>query len=163
MADGEFGGEALLTGVLQTPCGPLGITLRGGRLVSLEWFPERSASSEGSPALVRIADQIRAYFRDPQVRFRCRLDVSTSLFCLRVWGALLNIPPGQTRTYGQLARQLDVSPRAVAAACRANPCPIVIPCHRVVAQEGLGGYGGGRTPALLAVKRCLLRHEGWHG
>ncbi len=162
MSGGESD-DALVHGALQTPCGPLGITLRGGRLVSLEWFPEWPVAGARSPALVRIADQIRAYFRDPGVRFRCRLDLSASLFCLRVWGALLTIPPGQTRTYGQLARQLDATPRAVAAACRANPCPVVIPCHRVVAQDGLGGYGGGRSPALLAVKRCLLRHEGWHG
>ncbi len=161
MAGGESD-DALVRGALWTPCGPLGITLRGGMLVSLEWFPEWPVSGDRSPTLVRIADQIRAYFHDPAVQFRCRLALSASPFRLRVWGALSTIPPGETRTYGQLARQLDASPRAVAAACRANPCPIVIPCHRVVARDGLGGYAG-RSPTLLAVKRCLLRHEGWHG
>jgi len=83
-------------------------------------------------------------------------------FQLRVWWALLNIPLGSTVTYGELARQLRASPRALAAACRANPCPVLIPCHRVVAQNGLGGYAGAGTGPLLAVKRWLLCHEGVH-
>ncbi len=132
-------------------------------MVALEWFPGRPTQPGGSPVLDVVCDQIRAYFRDPTFRFDLSLGLEGSLFRFRVWGALLNISPGETRTYGQLARQLDTSPRAVAAACRANPCPIVIPCHRVVAQDGLGGYCGSQAREALAVKRFLLRHEGWRG
>lgn len=137
--------------------------MRGNALIALEWFPACTASIGKSRVLETVRDQIRAYLHDPGVRFCCRLELEAGLFCFRVWGAVLNIPPGQIRTYAQLARQLDTAPRAIAAACRANPCPIVIPCHRVVAQDGLGGYCGGRSQALLAAKHWLLRHEGWHG
>ena len=65
-----------------------------------------------------------------------------------------------TRTYRDLAEQLGSVPRAVGQACRANPCPIVVPCHRVVAVKGLGGFAGDRAGRKLAIKRWLLRHEG---
>jgi methylated-DNA-[protein]-cysteine S-methyltransferase len=81
-------------------------------------------------------------------------------FQCRVWQALRDIPPGTTRTYGELARDLGTSPRAIGGACRANPCLIAVPCHRVVARDGLGGFAGERGGKRLAVKRWLLRHEG---
>jgi methylated-DNA-[protein]-cysteine S-methyltransferase len=73
---------------------------------------------------------------------------------------LRSIPPGRTRTYGELASKLGTSARAVGGACRANPCPVVVPCHRVVAANGLGGFAGDTSGRKLEVKRWLLRHEG---
>ena len=70
------------------------------------------------------------------------------------------IPPGKVMTYGEVARQLDSSPRAVGNACRANPLPIIIPCHRIVGQTGTGGYGGFRTGKVVEIKHWLLHHEG---
>ena len=63
-------------------------------------------------------------------------------------------------TYGEMAKKLDSSPRAVGNACRANPLPIIIPCHRVVSQSGIGGYGGHTEGEVLAIKEWLLHHEG---
>jgi methylated-DNA-[protein]-cysteine S-methyltransferase len=74
----------------------------------------------------------------------------------RVWQALCDIPPGVTRTYADIARAVGGSPRAVGGANGRNPIPIVIPCHRVVATTGIGGYSGGDGPA---TKRYLLDHE----
>ena len=78
-------------------------------------------------------------------------------FRQRVWQAMQAIPVGETRSYGALARALGSAPRAVGGACGANPIPILIPCHRVVAGGGLGGYSGG---AGLATKIALLKLEG---
>ncbi|WP_456372450.1 methylated-DNA--[protein]-cysteine S-methyltransferase [Thiolapillus sp.] len=80
-------------------------------------------------------------------------------FQRRVWKALLQISPGQTRTYGELARQLDSSPRAVGGACRSNPIPLFIPCHRVVAANGDGGFAGHTQGRWMDIKRWLIRHE----
>jgi methylated-DNA-[protein]-cysteine S-methyltransferase len=77
-----------------------------------------------------------------------------------VRAALQDIPPGTVRTYAELARQLGSAARAVGGACRNNPVPILIPCHRVVGQQGLGGYTGALTGDPLGIKRWLLRHEG---
>ncbi|MFZ5579344.1 MAG: methylated-DNA--[protein]-cysteine S-methyltransferase [Pseudomonadota bacterium] len=78
---------------------------------------------------------------------------------MAVWDSLRDIPPAQTCTYGELAGRLRSSPRAVGGALRANPIPILIPCHRVVGARGLGGYAGASAEGQ-ARKRWLLAHEG---
>jgi O-6-methylguanine DNA methyltransferase len=102
---------------------------------------------------------LKSYFSGRKVNFREKLDLEGgTVFQKRVWKAMLKIPSGQTRSYGQLARQVGGKnkARAVGAACGANPIPIVIPCHRVVREDGaLGGYGGG-----LSAKKRLLKVEG---
>jgi methylated-DNA-[protein]-cysteine S-methyltransferase len=83
-----------------------------------------------------------------------------SAFQRRVWQVISAIPAGRTRTYGEIAAELGSAPRAVGGACRANPYPLLVPCHRVVGASGLGGFAGDRSGRLLAVKRWLLAHEG---
>jgi methylated-DNA-[protein]-cysteine S-methyltransferase len=82
-----------------------------------------------------------------------------TVFQQRVWQAIASIPLGQTRSYGQLAEQLNSGPRAVANACGANRIPLIIPCHRVLAKNGLGGFMQGKKNGLN-IKRWLLAHEG---
>ncbi|HEX9181099.1 MAG TPA: methylated-DNA--[protein]-cysteine S-methyltransferase, partial [Burkholderiales bacterium] len=78
----------------------------------------------------------------------------------RVWSALAAIPVGQTLSYGELAGTIGSSARAVGQACGANPLPLLVPCHRVVARDGgLGGFMGRRDGFALSVKRWLLEHE----
>lgn len=102
---------------------------------------------------------LKSYFSGRRVRFKESLDLTGgTAFQKRVWKAMLKIPPGETRSYGWLARQVGGrnKARAVGAACGANPIPIIVPCHRVLRENGdLGGYGGG-----LSVKRKLLKLEG---
>jgi len=83
-------------------------------------------------------------------------------FQRQVWQALQAIPPGEVRAYGELARLVDSGPRAVAGACRRNPIALVIPCHRVVAADGIGGYSGATGGDAVARKRWLLAREGLH-
>ena len=106
----------------------------------------------------KLYTQIMSYFALPS--FKCDFPQLTGTqFQLRVWQAIYAIPVGETRTYGQLAALLGSGPRAVANACGANPLPIIIPCHRVVAKSGIGGFLQGKKNGVL-VKRWLLQHEG---
>ena len=98
------------------------------------------------------------YFQAGRARFRTRVDLSAgSEFDRAVWRALRRIPAGRVRTYGEVAREVGRprAARAVGGACGRNPVAIVVPCHRVVASNGLGGFGAG-----LDVKRRLLGLEG---
>jgi methylated-DNA-[protein]-cysteine S-methyltransferase len=101
-------------------------------------------------------EQLQRYIEDPSFRFTLPLAPRGSAFQRRVWAELAAIPPGRVRRYGEIARRLGTSARAVGAACRANPLPIVVPCHRVVAADGIGSYGS----AGVEVKRRLLALEG---
>ncbi len=134
---------------------------RSGRLRAVGWYPpERGIASPWPTELSGPMNAIRDYFTRPTRLERVPLALEGSAFQLRVWEALRAIPPGETRTYGELAVLLGSGARAVGNACRRNPCPIVVPCHRVLARNGIGGYAGARGGELLAIKRWLLRHEG---
>ncbi len=111
----------------------------------------------------RTVRQLERYREDPDVKFDLPLLIEGSEFQRRVWDAMCAIPRGRTLTYGELARKLggegvDV-PRAVGQACGDNKLPIVIPCHRVVAAGGIGGFGHSTGGYLLEAKRWLLMHE----
>jgi methylated-DNA-[protein]-cysteine S-methyltransferase len=111
-------------------------------------------------ALKPVVDQLDAYFNGLQPEFDIRLDLAGSDFQLKVWRALVKIPFGETRTYGQIAKDIrqPKSSRAVGLANNQNPIAIVVPCHRVIGANGsLTGYGGG-----LPKKKWLLQHEARH-
>jgi methylated-DNA-[protein]-cysteine S-methyltransferase len=143
---------------LDTPLGPLGLTWADGTLYRVELEPEATGAGERVPAAVAAA--LAGYFADPMQRCDLPLHLAGTPFQQRVWAALRAIPAGRTRTYGELAAELGTSARAVGGACRANPCPVLVPCHRVVAATGLGGFAGDRSGRKLAIKRWLLAHEG---
>lgn len=115
------------------------------------------------PEAGRVAAWLRAYLAGDRPRGDVSLAPGGTVFQQRVWAALRRIPAGEVRCYGDLARELDTSPRAVGQACRHNPIPILIPCHRVVAVAGIGGFAGARSGPLVGRKRWLLEHEGWRG
>ena len=145
--------------VLATPMGPIGLHWTGETLTGVDLEPLTAAGGADVAPPTRRR-QLAAYFADGTAVFDLPLELGGTPFQQRVWAAISAIPAGETRTYRDLARQLRTAPRAVGQACRANPCPIVVPCHRVVAVNGLGGFAGDRSGRKLAVKRWLLRHEG---
>lgn len=145
--------------ILSTPMGPVALRWQDRALTRVDLDPPPDLPAEGRPPEA-IRRQIEAYFRDGGAGFDLPLLLRGTPFQLRVWAALRAIPAGCTRTYGDLARELGSSARAVGGACRANPCPIVVPCHRVVAVNGLGGFAGDTRGRRVAVKRWLLAHEG---
>ena len=109
----------------------------------------------------QMTKEILAYLQRPHQAFSLPAQLAGSAFQNKVWLAIYAIPLGQTRTYSELAAQLQSGPRAVANACGANCLPLAIPCHRVVAKNGLGGFMRGAKNGL-AIKRWLLAHEGVH-
>jgi methylated-DNA-[protein]-cysteine S-methyltransferase len=151
---------------IDTPLGQLGLTWESGTLTGVDLEPTAAPASELAPGKSQdpppaaIARQLADYFADGRHGFDLPMALAGTPFQHRVWSAMRAIPPGQTRTYGDLARELGSAPRAVGQACRANPCPIVVPCHRVVGATGLGGFAGDSSGRKVAVKRWLLRHEG---
>ena len=154
--NGEF------AAIVATPVAVLGIRLWREALCGVDFLPADTPllSPDGEVA-GSIVTQLEDYFL--RVRgFDLPLALAGTPFQRRVWQALRSIPPGETRRYGQLAARLGSSPRAVGNACRANPVPIVVPCHRVVAAAGPGGYAGAVDGPLFDIKRRLLAHEGVH-
>jgi len=113
------------------------------------------------PSFKQITQEILAYLQQPHQAFSLPAELAGSAFQQKVWLAILAIPLGQTRSYSELAAQLNSGPRAVANACGANRLPLLIPCHRVVAKNGLGGFMRGDKNGL-SIKRWLLAHEGVH-
>ena len=109
----------------------------------------------------QMTKEILAYLQRPHQAFSLPTQLAGSAFQQKVWLAIYAIPLGQTRTYSELASQLQSGPRAVANACGANRLPLLIPCHRVVAKNGLGGFMRGDKNGL-SIKRWLLAHEGVH-
>lgn len=147
--------------VLPAPFGALGVHLAGEALAGLDFLPpETPLRPCGSAAVQRVAHELEAYYADPRHVWHLTLAPAGTLFRQRVWQVLLAIPPGQTRTYGAIAGELASSPRAVGQAVGDNPIPIIIPCHRVLAAHGLGGFMHASGGFALAVKQWLLRHEG---
>ena len=140
---------------LHTPLGEVTISEDGGAVVALDWG--RGRDQEATPLLRDACDQLQEYFDGKRMSFDLRLAPEGSDFQKRVWAALCAIPPGETRSYADIARTIGSAPRAVGGANGANPIPLFIPCHRVIAADGsLGGYSGGDGPA---TKRYLLDHE----
>lgn len=106
-----------------------------------------------------IAQELSSYFKNPHHRFQLPLKPLGTHYQQRVWNALLVIPVGRTVTYGELAKTLQSSPRAIGQACKTNPLALFIPCHRVVGKDNPGGYMG--HAQALSYKHDLLAHEGY--
>jgi len=143
-----------------TPVGRLGIATDGDVIVRLDWLAPGPTSRAPAGLARVVADILLIWFDDPRVLPDLPLAPAPTAFQARVRAAMRAIPAGETRTYGDIARELGSAPRAVGGACRANPLPLVVPCHRVVARSGLGGYSGDwASGAALSHKQRLLELE----
>ena len=152
--------------IVDSPVGKLKLVARGSRLAAILWERDRPnrvrlgpmSEDERSPILVETARQLQEYFAGTRSRFELELDFAGTEFQKKVWVALLAIPFGETRSYGEIAKQIG-SPnavRAVGAANGRNPISIIAPCHRVIGASGeLTGFAGG-----LKAKELLLTLEG---
>jgi methylated-DNA-[protein]-cysteine S-methyltransferase len=140
---------------MATPVGDITISAENERIVAVDWG--WSSQQTVTPVLARAREQLQAYFDGDLRAFDLPLDPAGSAFQHAVWRAMLAIPAGQTRTYGDVCRDVGGTARSVGTACGSNPIPIIIPCHRIVAANGLGGYSGDGGPE---TKSALLRLEG---
>lgn len=145
---------------MPTPFGKVGVFVAGEFIHEITFLPPAHPPVAPCDALgEEAARQIQRYLEDPDSPFSLPLALRGSGFRRRVWTAIAGIPRGQTRTYGDLARDTRSAARAVGQACGDNPFPLAIPCHRVVAANGPGGFAHGRGGYLLATKHWLLGHE----
>ncbi|MEM9972111.1 MAG: methylated-DNA--[protein]-cysteine S-methyltransferase [Pseudomonadota bacterium] len=140
-----------------TPLGPVTLSEQDGAITALEWG---GASTDETPLLQRAHGQLGEYFDKGRQSFDLPLRPRGSATLLRFLDALQRIPFGETKTYGEIARDTGLSAQAAGQACGANPIAIIIPCHRVLGANGLGGFSarGG-----VETKVALLRHEGAAG
>jgi methylated-DNA-[protein]-cysteine S-methyltransferase len=142
-----------------SPVGPLTLVEQDGALIRLGWgdVPDDFPDSTPNPLLVETARQLAAYFAGALTEFNIPLSPPGTEYQKRVWWAMNEIPYGGTWTYGELAKRVDTVPRAIGGACGANPIPVILPCHRVLAANGKsGGYSG---KGGLMTKTALLDIE----
>jgi len=155
--------EILFSAVVPAPFGAMGIRVESGMLRELVYLPKRYSEKPPTDALTkRVARQLERYFGDPDFRFDLPLPALGTVFQRKVWDVIAAIPRGDVLTYGEVAKIIQSAPRAVGQACGANWFPLVIPCHRVTASGGLGGFAhdDDANGFHLGVKRWLLAHEG---
>ncbi len=157
--------RAAYDAIIAAPFGAIGLRCNDDAIQEIEYLPTCAELVPRTALAREAAAQLRAYLADAGFSFELPLAACGTSFQRRVWQEIATIPIGQSRSYGELARQLGSAARAVGQACGANLFPVVIPCHRVVAASrgfngGLGGFAHARDGFLLDVKRWLLRHEG---
>lgn len=150
----EAGAEPQRSRSVETPLGWLCLTEQDGAITALGW---RRSSMDETPLLVEAERQVTAYFENRLRVFDLPLRPAGDGLQQAVAAAMRAIPFGRTREYGEIARELGAMPQVVGAACGRNTIPVLIPCHRVVAATGLGGFS---APGGIETKIALLRHEG---
>lgn len=141
-----------------SPVGPLYVSAADGAITRVSWRADELG--EETPVLAEARAQLGDYFEGKRQAFDLPLFVSGSAFQRQVCDAMAAIPFGDTRTYGEIARDLGVPAQAVGQACGGNPIPVIIPCHRVLGANSLGGFSG---EGGVETKVALLRHEGAAG
>jgi methylated-DNA-[protein]-cysteine S-methyltransferase len=148
------------TALISMPFGAVAVSWTGGEVTRVDLNPALAPAEADGRAPAWVTDELSAYLTYGRHRLRVPVRLAGTAFQHRVWDLLATIPAGMTATYGAVAAELGSGARAVGLACRANPCPLIIPCHRVVATRGIGGFAGDRGGRLLGIKRWLLSHEG---
>ncbi|WP_380056983.1 methylated-DNA--[protein]-cysteine S-methyltransferase [Falsihalocynthiibacter sp. SS001] len=143
---------------IETPFGRLGLIEEQGAITRLLW--QSDAPEPSTPLLQSAAEQLNAYFAGETRSFDLELRPSGSGFQQSVNAVMQAIPFGETRAYGEIAQELGASAQAVGNACGGNSIPIIIPCHRVLGANGLGGFSG---DGAVETKVKLLIHEGAAG
>ena len=147
--------------LISAPGFSVGVRCDEYEIHAIEYLEPRAETAPTNGLAHEAVRQLKAYLTDADFVFELPLRPSGTAFQRRVWEQISAIPNHQTRTYGELAKALHNAPRAVGQACGANPFPLIVPCHRVIAAGGgLGGFSRQRGGFLLDIKRWLLAHEG---
>ena len=146
--------------VIRFPTMNVGVATRDGCVSEIRYLPASAPLKEPANRIAeRAAEQLHQYLLSPDVQFDLPLLIEGTQFQKQLWSALCEIPRGKTLTYGELAKRLGAEARAIGQACGDNRLPIVIPCHRVVAANGIGGFAHSTSGYLIEAKRWLLMHE----
>lgn len=146
--------------VVRAPFGGIGVRTHDGLVSELVYLPASVAPKAAASGLAReAACQLAGYLKNPAFAFDLPLVERGTEFQRNVWAVVRAIPCGRTLSYGDVARRIRSAPRAVGQACGANWFPLVVPCHRVLAANGLGGFAHHDAGFHLNIKRWLLAHE----
>jgi methylated-DNA-[protein]-cysteine S-methyltransferase len=146
--------------IVAAPSFCVGIECNADEITGIDYLEPCAGIAPKTPLAKETVRQLRAWLADPAFEFGLPLAPAGTHFQRRVWTRIAAIPSGQTLSYGEVAAAIHSGPRAVGNACGANPYPIVVPCHRVVAaNQALGGFGRQGAGFLLDIKRWLLEHE----
>ena len=138
----------------------VGVAIRDGIVTELKYLPVSAPSIPAKSELAKRAErQLQGYKADPNTAFDLPIVIEGTELQKAVWRAMCAIPRGKTRTYGDLARELGTDAREIGQACGDNRLPLVIPCHRIVAADGIGGFAHATGGYLVEAKRWLLMHE----
>jgi len=141
----------------------LGICTDGYAVTEIDFIDTQEFECVAPSSVANLAaQQLQCYLDNPQWRFTIALKLNGTPYQQRVWSVLQSLAPGETCSYGELARRLHSAARAVGGACRSNPVAIMVPCHRVVAAHGLGGFSGATAGSELLLKQWLLEHESYN-
>lgn len=154
--------SSLFSAIVETSFGAVGIRTEDRLVRELVYLPASFHEKEATDVVAeRAAKQVERYLSDPDFQFDLPLTQIGTPFQQKVWAAISEIPRGKVLTYGDVARRVQSAPRAVGQACGASWFPLVIPCHRVTAAGGLGGFShhDDETGFHVGVKRWLLAHE----
>jgi len=148
---------------MRAPFGTIGIESDGRAITRVAYLPSSDRAQAPGDEICELAmREIERYLEDPEFRFTVPLAPGGTAFQQRVWRALSEIPVGQSRTYGEVARMVRSAPRAIGQACGANRIALIVPCHRVVGAMGsMGGFMNADEGQPIAIKRWLLTHEGY--
>ncbi len=153
--------DSIYQATISSPLGKLGLRTSAERLTSIEFINTEFPMVKPQTLVAKETIlQLQCYFADPTFAFDIPFELSVSPFQQSVLDELIKIPLGETRSYSEIAKALDSSPRPIGNACRHNPIPIIIPCHRVVAKSHIGGYSGDTAGTMIDIKNWLLSHEG---
>ena len=145
--------------VVKAPFGAVGVSVQDKQVAVELLSGQHSPKAAQHPLSKAVAEQIADYLTDASHAFNLPFTFQGTVFQKQVWQVISSIPVGSVLTYSEIAVAIGSGPRAVANACGANNLPLVVPCHRVVAKKGLGGFMQGK-PEGLTIKRWLLKHEG---
>ena len=137
-----------------TPVCALKIHRKQDVITNIEWdFSQDADMAENN------SQQMVDFWPEPKQTINLKLLKQGTVHQNKVWAELLKIPQGETLTYSALAKKIGSAARAVGNACRTNPYPLLIPCHRVVSVNGMGGYSGNRHGKFMELKEKLLEAE----
>ncbi len=146
--------------ILNSRIGKLGFITDDNKLIKINFLAETvDVFNQDSLLAQKTGRQLQAYLQNGKPLIGLNYELKGTPYQLKVWRRLQTIPYGQTITYGKLAKELSSSAQAIGNACRANPLPLIVPCHRVLAANGLGGFAGETTGHLCNIKAQLLALE----
>lgn len=148
--------------IFRTDIATIGLQFDGSKLIKVTYLDQQRYKKPAGKVAESVKNKIEKYLEPDSDNKNINVDLQLNVtpFQKKVLKQLLRIPYGETRSYGEIAKILKTSPRAVGNACRHNPLPIIIPCHRVVSANGVGGYSGQTEGGMLDIKNRLLQLEG---